>query len=340
MPAGWHRRPAPGARRSTSRWCSLRSAAPTRSRSRRWERCCDERRDAPIDWARHVAHRGHGGTGPHGGLSDGADARHLSRDAANHPRQGRRHVLGRRATGDRQPDRQGLEQRRGGLDQCPGACDLLDGERVGSQRPTDHADRAALRLHAGAHPHPGHGGRVSVEPYGAMTAPRAVGPRRGRAGFTLVELLISVVVAGVVLGAVAKLMRSQGGAYANQRALTDARETLRGGSVMLAWELRHAALGGSAFNVITSQSLGLRAIQGLGVACARGVVVPAGGAWTRRFALWNAGGDIEATSNDSALVFVSSTQKWQAFKVNQIGTPAGLGLPACGWTGTARAPAL
>ncbi|HEY6156466.1 MAG TPA: prepilin-type N-terminal cleavage/methylation domain-containing protein [Gemmatimonadales bacterium] len=173
-----------------------------------------------------------------------------------------------------------------------------------------------------------------------MTAPRAVGPRRGRAGFTLVELLISVVVAGVVLGAVAKLMRSQGGAYANQRALTDARETLRGGSVMLAWELRHAALGGSAFNVITSQSLGLRAIQGLGVACARGVVVPAGGAWTRRFALWNAGGDIEATSNDSALVFVSSTQKWQAFKVNQIGTPAGLGLPACGWTGTARAPAL
>ncbi len=175
-----------------------------------------------------------------------------------------------------------------------------------------------------------------------MTARVKGGSRRQRAaGFTLAELLVYIVIAGVVLGAIVRLIRSQGGAYAHERALTDARETLRGGSEVLAWELRQAALGSSPLTVMTSQSVGLRSMQGLGVVCARGAVVAAGGGvWTRRLALWSTGGDIQATANDSALIFKSAPQKWQTVKITQTGTPAAMGMTACGWTGTARVPAL
>ncbi len=171
-------------------------------------------------------------------------------------------------------------------------------------------------------------------------AARPWGSRRQAAGFTLAELLVYIVIAGVVVGAIVRLIRSQGSAYAQQRALTDARETLRGGSELLAWELRQAALGRSPLTVMTSQSVGLRSMQGLGVVCARGAVAGAGAAWTRRLALWSTGGDIQATTNDSALVFRSASQRWQTVKITQTGTPAAMGMAACGWTGTARVPAL
>jgi hypothetical protein len=165
-------------------------------------------------------------------------------------------------------------------------------------------------------------------------------PRQRAAGFTLAELLVYLVIASVVLTAVVQLIRNQGGAYAHERALMDARETLRGGSEVLAWELRQAALGGSPLTVMTTQSVGLRAMQGLGVVCARGAVVAGAGVWTRRLGLWSTGGDIEATTNDSALVFKSSPQTWQTVKITATGTPAAMGMAACGWTGTARVPAL
>jgi prepilin-type N-terminal cleavage/methylation domain-containing protein len=55
------------------------------------------------------------------------------------------------------------------------------------------------------------------------------------AGFTLIELMIYLMIAGVVMGAVVKLMLSQTRSYANQRGLTDVRETVRSAGALIAW---------------------------------------------------------------------------------------------------------
>jgi hypothetical protein len=155
-----------------------------------------------------------------------------------------------------------------------------------------------------------------------------------KAGFTLTELMIYLVIAALVMGSVVKLMVNQSRSYANQRGLTDVRETLRAGSALLAWELRTAALGGSPFSAIGAQSITLRSVQGMGSVCGRA----SGVSPYYRFGLWGTSGDIEATADDSALIWQSGQQRWHAVKIHAMGTPAAMGVPLCTWTGKAIAP--
>jgi len=152
-----------------------------------------------------------------------------------------------------------------------------------------------------------------------------------KGGFTLPELLVSVVLGGIVLASVYKIMINQGRAYGKERELMDVRETVRSGATLLAWELRGAATGGSQLATMTADSLTLRAIQGFGIVCAKHATLP-------RYALWRSGGSIAATSDDSALAYMGSNQ-WRRQKISQVGTPSALGVTACAWPG-ARVPDL
>jgi prepilin-type N-terminal cleavage/methylation domain-containing protein len=151
-------------------------------------------------------------------------------------------------------------------------------------------------------------------------------------GFTLTELLVSLVLAGIVLASITSLMMNQSRGFAKQRQIMDAWETDRGTTAILAWEIRHAATGGSGLSVITPDSVTMRAMTGLGVVCGKHPTLP-------RFALWRTAGVIRATPDDSALVFMLGRDKWRTLKITQVGTPTALGPTTCAWPGS-RPPDL
>lgn len=155
---------------------------------------------------------------------------------------------------------------------------------------------------------------------------------RARSGFTLIELLISMVIGLIVLGAVYKLMITQSGGYNKQRELADVRETARSATTLLSWDLRHAASGESRIAAMGPNSIGLRSVRGVGVVCAKHPTLA-------RYALWQTAGKIEATPDDSALVFQIGRERWQRVKLTGVGTPAAMGIPSCAWPG-APAPDL
>jgi len=165
-----------------------------------------------------------------------------------------------------------------------------------------------------------------------MTTTRTTPRRHDAAGFTLAELLVYMVIGGIVMASVYQLMITQGRTYGKQRELMDVRETARSGGALLAWELRHAASGGSRLAVMGANSITLRSVQGLGIVCAKHKTLP-------RYALWRTGGSIQATADDSALVYTVGLDKWRVVKINQVGTPTAMGLTACAWPG-ARKPDL
>ncbi len=163
-----------------------------------------------------------------------------------------------------------------------------------------------------------------------MTVLRTTPRRRAAAGFTLVELLVSLAVSGIVLGSISRLMITQGRAYGKQREMLDARETVRSGAALLAWELRHAASGASQVSAMRTNSLAFRSVQGLGIVCARHATLP-------RYGLWRAGGEFQASADDSALVYLTGRDQWRVVKIRQVGTAGALSVPTCAWPG-ARPP--
>jgi Tfp pilus assembly protein PilW len=158
------------------------------------------------------------------------------------------------------------------------------------------------------------------------------GQRPRRAGFTIGEMLVYMVVSSFVLLGMYRVMQGQGRGYSQQVAATDVDESARSAASMLAWELRHAAMAGDTLSTIGAHSVAMRSVQGVGVICAKHATLP-------RYGIWKNGGDIQATSDDSALVYVVGSQKWRQLKIAQVGTTAALGVSSCAWTG-GRAPDL
>lgn len=91
--------------------------------------------------------------------------------------------------------------------------------------------------------------------------------RLDRRGFTLVELLVTVVVGAVILGATYAVMLSQQRFFARQTQIQDSRETLRAAAAILAAELRQASAGGGDFQSIAADSFVLRTTIGFGIVC-------------------------------------------------------------------------
>lgn len=151
-----------------------------------------------------------------------------------------------------------------------------------------------------------------------------------RPGFTITELMISMMIGLILLGTVYKLMITQTGGYSKQRELADVRETARSGSTLLSRDLRHAASGGSSVVAMSANSITLRSIRGLGIICAKHPTLA-------RYGLSRTAGKFEATVDDSALVFQIGRERWQRVKLTNVGTPTSMGIATCAWPG-ARVP--
>jgi prepilin-type N-terminal cleavage/methylation domain-containing protein len=160
------------------------------------------------------------------------------------------------------------------------------------------------------------------------TTARPPGARRVARGFTLGELLVTIVLAGVVLASVLKLLTNQARAYEKQRENGDTQETIRGASAVLGWELRQAALAGSAPSAIAAGDITFRSLTATGVVCSRHPSQP-------RIGIARTAGTWTATADDSAMIWQVGRSRWRQVKIKAIGTPAGLGVLSCNkWSGT------
>jgi prepilin-type N-terminal cleavage/methylation domain-containing protein len=158
---------------------------------------------------------------------------------------------------------------------------------------------------------------------------RATTTRDSR-GFTMIEVIVALVVGMIVLGSVVQLLIVQGRGYRKQREQVDVRETAREAAGLLSWDLRQAAVAGSSFAVMGSNAVTIRAFRGLGTVCAKHALLA-------RYGLWKTGGNIQATVDDTALVYQIGRGQWNKLKITAVGTPAAMGVTACVWPG-ARPP--
>jgi prepilin-type N-terminal cleavage/methylation domain-containing protein len=149
-------------------------------------------------------------------------------------------------------------------------------------------------------------------------------------GFTMIEVIVALVVGMIVLGSVVQLLIVQGRGYRKQREQVDVRETAREAAGLLSWDLRQAAVAGSSFAVMGSNAVTIRAFRGLGTVCAKHALLA-------RYGLWKTGGNIQATVDDTALVYQIGRGQWNKLKITAVGTPAAMGVTACAWPG-ARPP--
>jgi type II secretory pathway pseudopilin PulG len=149
---------------------------------------------------------------------------------------------------------------------------------------------------------------------------------RDRRGFTIIELIVAFVVGLIVLGGVVQLMIVQGRGYGKQREQVDVRETMREASTLLSWDLRQAAVGGSSFQVMGANNVALRSPRGLGTICGKHAVLP-------RYGLWKTAGNIQATVDDTALVYQIGKGAWSKLKITNVGTAAAMGVNNCAWAG-------
>jgi prepilin-type N-terminal cleavage/methylation domain-containing protein len=156
--------------------------------------------------------------------------------------------------------------------------------------------------------------------------------RRVRRGFTMIEVIVALVAGMVVLGSVVQLLIVQSKGYKKQREQVDVRETAREAAELLSWDLRQAGAAGSPIAVMGANSVTLRSFRGLGTICAKHALLA-------RYGLWKTGGNIQATVDDTALVYQMGRGQWNRLKITAVGTPAAMGVLACAWPG-ARPPDL
>lgn len=151
-----------------------------------------------------------------------------------------------------------------------------------------------------------------------------------RAGVTLVELTIFLVVSAVVIGSVLPLVTSQLRAFSGQRDLLDASETLRSSAAVLSWELRQISPSGGDLIAADSTSFVIRSTTGFGIVCADHATLPRLGVVIS---------DGEFNVGDSILGFAAGTasprdDQWLPLTLLGTLAPGPSGVVTCDWAGT------
>lgn len=150
-------------------------------------------------------------------------------------------------------------------------------------------------------------------------------PGNRERGFTIIELLISMVISLMLLAAAYSVLITQVRSFEIQRGKMDARETLRGAASLLTSELRAASSSRGDLYAIAPQTITLRSLLGSGVIC---------DTLANRYGAWQPHGDFQATAADSVLIFSHTSLTWHSVKVSQVWTdPAAGGIPTCDWAG-------
>jgi prepilin-type N-terminal cleavage/methylation domain-containing protein len=137
---------------------------------------------------------------------------------------------------------------------------------------------------------------------------------RDRRGFTMIEIIVSLVIGLILLTSVVQMMIVQGRSFRKQREQVDVRETAREAAQLLSWDLRQAAVAGSPFVAMGPNNLTVRSPRGLGTICAQHATLP-------RYGLWKTAGSIQATVDDTALVYQIGKGTWLKAKITAVGTP-------------------
>jgi prepilin-type N-terminal cleavage/methylation domain-containing protein len=98
-----------------------------------------------------------------------------------------------------------------------------------------------------------------------------LGPTLGRAGFTLVETVVAIVIAGIVMIAVYQVLVTTQQVSTMHREQVAVQQSLRAGLDILAQELREASANGGDVTLVDDDRVGFRALRSFGVVCAKGV---------------------------------------------------------------------
>lgn len=134
----------------------------------------------------------------------------------------------------------------------------------------------------------------------------APAPRPARRGITLVEVMVTVVVLGIVGATLTTILTRQQRFYRDAAETVEVRRELRGGSMLLPTDLRAISTVGGDLLESTSRRFTIRATIGSAVVCARGAssvdVVPTD-LTTHTLASWYA----VPQATDTAFVFDDST---------------------------------
>lgn len=168
------------------------------------------------------------------------------------------------------------------------------------------------------------------------TTRRALHPGRiPEAGFTLVEMTVSMVIATVILLGVYEVMTSQSRLYRTQSEMTEVHRTLRAGGHLLAWELRQVSPSGGDIVEATDSSVVLRSTRTSGIVCNKNLS-------TVRYGLYRLVGDNPAVG-DSLLIFVpngmgTDDDEWELFRVDAAATPGDWSMGDCDYYPSAPAP--
>ena len=148
------------------------------------------------------------------------------------------------------------------------------------------------------------------------------GSPRGRAGFTLLEVMIAVVLSVIVIGGLFELVFTQNRVYAKQQGLADARQSLRAAGTLLTWELRHLSPTGGDIYAMGPDSISVRSYDANAVVCRKRVSAA-------QYGLYSLSGEIQ--SDDSAMVYIVNSNRtaddtWRAWGLSQVDAPGLLGM--------------
>ena len=152
----------------------------------------------------------------------------------------------------------------------------------------------------------------------------------GRGGFSLLELLITLVVASVITVAAFTVLATQVTLYSVQDAKLGTQVSLRTGAGLLSWALQEASATGGDLTTLGTNSVTLRAVHAAGIICSTSAQ------W---FGIYGVSGQFAA--NDSVLTYSLQDDDWNIVTVSATDTTAsGLSskTPDCFWADTTSAP--
>lgn len=169
----------------------------------------------------------------------------------------------------------------------------------------------------------------------------------GRGGFTVVELLVSLAVLGIIGTAMTTLLARQQKVYGAASDVMEIRSQLTQGTTMLATDLRTLSTHGGDILAMRDSSIDFRAVVGSSVACVVSVASPGqivlppvtlnSGVPLTSWLSPPAAGDVVAVFDEGANVNASDDDRWREYAITSVTTATGSCPASTGFTVAADA---
>ena len=146
----------------------------------------------------------------------------------------------------------------------------------------------------------------------------------------MIELAITLVVGGLLMGAAFTILSSQIALYTVQGAKLETQVSLRTGAGMLSWALQELSATGGDLTTLGTNNVTIRAVHAAGIICSTGPI------W---IGVYGVSGQF--APQDSVLTYAIEDDEWNIVRVNNVDTlPATVAAntPDCFWGDTTNAP--